>query len=132
MPALKAAVTIVGLMVAALGLIGLVAPSRLLNFGQSLLTESGLYAVAAVRVVFGLLLVIGARASRNPRTLRVIGGVIIIAGLLTPLFGVARSESMFNWLSAQGLAFVRVIALLAFALGAFIVYAITPRRSSAV
>jgi hypothetical protein len=97
-----------------------------------LLTESGLYAVAAVRVVFGLLLVIGARASRNPRTLRVIGGVIIIAGLLTPLFGVARSESMFNWLSAQGLAFVRVIALLAFALGAFIVYAITPRRSSAV
>jgi uncharacterized protein YjeT (DUF2065 family) len=67
-----------------------------------------------------------------PQTLRVIGSVIIIAGLLTPLFGVARSESMFNWLSAQGLAFVRVVALFAIALGALVVYAITPRRSSAV
>jgi hypothetical protein len=129
---MRIAVTIVGLTVAGLGLIGLVTPSRLLDFGQSLLTQNGLYAVAAVRVVFGLLLVFGARASRMPQTLRVIGSVIIIAGLLTPLFGVARSESMFNWLSAQGLAFVRVVALFAIALGALVVYAITPRRSSAV
>ena len=132
MPALKVAVMTVGLMVAALGLIGFVAPSRLLDFGRSLITESGLLAVAAARVVFGLLLVFGARASRMPRTLRVIGGVIIIAGLLTPLFGVTRSQSMFDWFSAQGLAFVRVIALFAIALGAFLVYAITPRRNSAV
>jgi hypothetical protein len=132
MPALHVAVMIVGLTVAALGLIGFVAPSRLLDFGQSLLTESGLLAVAAVRVVFGLLLVLGARASRMPRALCAIGGVIIIAGLLTPLFGVTRSQTMFNWFAAQGLAFVRVIALLAIALGAILVYAITPRRNSAV
>lgn len=132
MPALNVAVMIVGLTVAGLGLTGLVAPSLLLDFGRSLLTQNGLYAVAAVRVVFGLLLLFGSRASRMPQTLRVIGGVVILAGLLTPLFGVARSETMFNWLSAQGPAFVRIIALFAVAFGALVVYASTPRRSSAV
>jgi hypothetical protein len=132
MPALNVAVMIVGLTVAGLGLTVLVAPSLLLDFGRSLLTQNGLYAVAAVRVALGLLLLFGSRASRMPQTLRVIGGVVILAGLLTPLFGVTRSETMFSWVSAQGPAFVRVIALLAIAFGAFVVYAGTPRRSSAV
>jgi hypothetical protein len=132
MPALNVVVMIMGLAVAGLGLIGLAAPSVLLDFGRSLLTESGLYAVAAVRVVFGLLLVFAARNSRMPQTLRVIGSVIILAGVLTPLFGVTRSAAMFDWLSLQGAAFIRVIALVAIAIGAFVVYAIAPRRRSAV
>jgi hypothetical protein len=132
MPALNVVVMIVGLAVAGLGLIGLVAPSLLLDFGRSLLTESGLYAVAAVRVVIGLLLVFAARNSRMPQTLRVLGSVIIIAGVLTPLFGVTRSAAMFYWLSLQGTTFVRVIAVVAIAIGAFVVYAIAPRRRSAV
>jgi hypothetical protein len=131
MPALNVAVMIVGLTVVALGLTGLVAPSQLLDLGRSLLTQNGLYAVTAVRVVFGVLLLLGARATRMPRTLRVIGSVIILAGLLTPLFGVARSQSMFSWLTAQGPDFVRVISLAAIAIGALVVYASTPRRSSA-
>jgi hypothetical protein len=132
MPALNVAVMIVGLTVAGIGLTGLVAPLVLLDFGRSLLTQNGLYAVAAVRVLLGLLLLFGSRASRMPQTLRVIGGVVILAGVLTPLFGVARSEIIFSWLSTQGAAFVRVIALLAIAFGALVVYASTPRRSSAV
>ena len=132
MPALNMAVMIVGMLVAGLGVAGLAAPSPLLDFGRSLLTANGLYAVAAVRVVIGLLLIFGARTSRMPSTLRVTGSVVIIAGLLTPLFGVTRSESMFAWLSVQGPAFVRVIALFAIAFGALVVYASIPRRDSAV
>ena len=132
MLASNVAVMIVGLAVAGVGLTGLVAPSLLLDFGRSLLTQNGLYAVAAVRVVLGLLLLFGARTSRMPQTLRVIGGVVILAGLLTPLFGVTRSEAMFGWLSSQGPAFVRVIALFAIAFGALVVYAGTPRPPSPV
>ena len=130
MPALNVAAMIIGLAVAGLGCVGLVAPALLVNFGNSLLTETGLYIVAAVRVAFGLLLLLAARHSRMPRTLRTIGIVIIIAGLITPLLGVERSTSMFNWLSAQGPAFMRVVAIFAIALGALIVYAATPRRAA--
>lgn len=132
MPALNVIVMIMAIAVAGLGLLGLVAPAQLLDLGKSLLTEGGLYAVAAVRVAFGLLLLFVARTSRMPRTLRVIGFVIIIAGLSTPLFGVGRSSFMLNWLSMQGPALVRIIAMFAVAFGALVVYAIAPRRRSAV
>lgn len=132
MPALNVVAMAIGLAVAGLGSVGLVAPSLLVDFGNALLTETGLYIVAAVRIVFGLLLFFAARHSRMPRALRAIGMVIIVAGLITPLFGVERSVSMFNWLTTQGPAFVRVVAIVAIALGAFILYVATPRRGSAV
>lgn len=132
MPALNVAAMIIGLAVAGLGCVGLLAPSLLVALGNSLLTETGLYLVAAVRVAFGLLLLFAARLARMPRALRAIGIFVIIAGLITPLFGVERSASMFNWLSAQGPALMRVVAVFAIALGAFILYAATPRRGSAV
>jgi hypothetical protein len=132
MPAMNAIVIIMGIAVVGLGLIGLVAPSLLLDIGKSLLTESGLYAVAVVRVAFGLLLLFVARVSRMPRTMRVIGIVIIIPGLFTPLIGLERFASMFNWLSIQGSALIRVMAMFAVAFGALVVYAVTPRQRSAV
>ena len=132
MLALNVAAMTIGLAVAGLGCVGLVVPSLLVDFGNSLLTQTSLYIVAAVRVAFGLLLLFAARVSRMPRALRAIGIVIFIAGLLTPQFGVERSASMFNWLSTQGPALVRVVAIFAIALGSFILYAATPRRGSAV
>jgi hypothetical protein len=125
-------VAIIGVVIAGIGVIGVVAPSLLLDLGRSLLSANGLYAIAAVRVAFGLLLLFVARFSRMPRTLRVVGVVIIINGLVTPLFGIERSEALLNWFSTQGPAFVRVMATLAIAFGAFVVYAVTPRRHSAV
>jgi hypothetical protein len=125
---LNVAVMMIGVAVAGLGLVGLVAPAQLLDFGRSLLTETGLYVVAAVRIAFGLLLLFAARLSRMPRTLRVLGIVIIVAGLTTPLFGVERSIAMFNWLSAQAPALVRVMATFAIAFGTLVVYATLPRR----
>jgi hypothetical protein len=125
---LNVAVMMIGVAVAGLGLVGLVAPAQLLDLGRSLLTETGLYVVAAVRVAFGLLLLFAARLSRMPRTLRVLGIVIIVAGLTTPLFGVERSIAMFNWLSAQAPALVRVMATFAIAFGTLVVYATLPRR----
>ena len=132
MPALNLAAMIIGFAVAGLGCVGLLAPLQLLAFGNSLLTAQGLYIVAAVRIAFGLVLILAARRSRMPRALRAIGIVIIIAGLITPLFGVERSTSMFNWLSSQGPALVRLVAILAIAVGAFILYAASPRRGSVV
>jgi len=121
-----------GIAIACLGIVGVVAPSLLLEFGKSLLTEHGLYAVAALRVAFGLLLFFGARLSRMPQALRVLGVVIIIAGIITPLFGVERSTTALDSFASHGLVFVRVVAIFAVAFGAFIVYAISPRRRSAV
>jgi hypothetical protein len=129
---LNVAVAIIGVVIAGVGVVGVLAPSLLLDLGRSLLTSSGLYTVAAIRIAFGVLLLLVASLSRMPRTLRVIGAVIILNGLVTPFFGVERSEALLNWFSSQGAAFVRAMALFAIAFGAFVVYVVSTRRRSAV
>lgn len=129
---LNVAVASIGVVIAGVGVVGVLAPSLLLDLGRSLLSSNGLYAVAAIRVAFGVLLLLVAPLSRMPRALRVIGAVIILNGLVTPFFGVERSEALLNWFSSRGAAFVRVMALFAIAFGAFVVYVVSPRRRSAV
>ncbi len=119
-----------GLVIASIGLVGMAAPSVLLEFGGLLQTLGALYAVAAVRVALGALLLGVAGASRMPRTLRVIGTVVIVAGLLTPFFGVERAQAMFTWWSSQGQFFMRTCAALAAAFGLFIAYAVSPPRQA--
>ena len=117
-----------GLIVAALGALGVAAPSVLLEFGRSLQTSNALYIVAAVRVMFGAILLWVAPASRTPKILRVLGVFIIIAGVVTPFFGVERARAMIDWWSTQGAYFTRAWALVAVAFGLFISYAVTSPR----
>lgn len=93
-------------------------------------TPSALYAVAVVRIIFGVVLVWAAPVSRMPRTLRVIGVFIIVAGLLGPLLGVERSQAMLSWFSSQGPWFMRTWASVAIAFSLFIVHVVlSPRRA---
>ena len=69
----------IGLAMVAIGLVGVVAPSIIFEFGRSLLTPAALYAVAALRIGIGVIFVLVASASRLPTVLRMFGIVIIIA-----------------------------------------------------
>jgi len=74
-------------------------------------------------------LVLIAPASRTPRTVRVLGLIVIIAGLTTPWFGVARARAVLNWLESAGPLLMRLDAVVGMALGGFLVYVFrTPTR----
>lgn len=128
MRVLKLLATVMSLAIAGLGVLGVVAPTVLFDFGRSLLTPPALYWVAAVRIVFGAMLILVATESRMPRTLRVIGILIVVAGLLTPLFGTERLGEVLAWFSGQAPFHVRIVALVPFVIGLFIVYAINSHR----
>ena len=128
MKLLKLVTSVMSLAIAGLGVLGIVAPGVLLDFGRSLLSPPALYWVAAVRVIFGALLILVATQSRMPRTLRVIGALSVVAGILTPLFGTERIGEIFAWISAQASFLVRVIAVLPFGIGLFFVYALNSHR----
>ena len=119
-------------LVATIGLLGMVAPLLLLEFARSLLMPSAIYFVAAVRIAFGALLLWVAPASRMPRTLRVLGVVILVVGLVTPLFGVERAQAVLAWWSGRGELFMRAFPALAIVFGVFIIYVLaSPRRADA-
>ena len=129
---MKVVAILAGALIAAIGIVGVAMPPVLLDFARSLQTSAALYVVVAVRVAFGALLIFVAPVSRMPRTLRVIGTVIIVAALLALVFGVERAAVLLDWWSNQNTLLMRAWAMLAVIFGAFIIYAVaTPRRVAA-
>ena len=125
---MKSLALLVGFLIVALGLVGIVAPGVLVTLGLLAVTPVGLYVVAALRVVIGLVLLGASSASRMPKTLRVCGIVALAGGLMTPFLGVERARAMMNWMLAPGPVVVRLWAALAVAFGSFIIYAVVSRQ----
>ena len=122
---------LVALLIMVVGLVGVVMPDGLIAVGRYVVTPVGLYAMAAVRVGIGILLMLVAPISRAPKTLRALGAVVLVAGLATPLFGVARTLAIFDWEVTQGTALIRVTAGLVLAIGGFIAFAVAAGRRRA-
>jgi len=123
---MKVIAIVIGVLVVTVGLVGLINPPTILAVGQAVATPAGLYVVAALRIGIGLVLLLAASASRMPRTLRIGGVVVMLAGVATPIFGVDRSHAVLDWMSGQGSALIRGDAIVAMAVGVFIIYAIGP------
>jgi hypothetical protein len=117
---------ILSLLVAALGALGLISPMRLLDIVRQFQSQTGLYAAGAFRVVLGGALFFAAPSSRSPKAFRILGIIILVVGLFTPLFGVERVHRLMDWWSTQGVVFMRVWAALALGFGLFLVFTVAP------
>ncbi len=127
---MKKIALLIGVLLVVIGIAGLLRPMDIMAFGQHLLTPTKLYAVAALRIAIGLVLVFAAPASRAPNALRVLGTLIFVVGVATAFIGVDRARTMLDWWSAQGPVFIRLPFCIAIAAGSFIMYAITARQRS--
>lgn len=126
---LKLLATLLSLSVAGVGILGITAPAVLVELGQTLIRPPAVYGVAAVRVLFGALLILVAGGSRMPLVLRVVGAVIVVAGFLTPFLGTERFVQALAWFSDGRLLLFRAFAVLPVAVGLFFVYAISSPAS---
>ena len=117
---------VIGVLVLLGSAIGVAAPDQLLPFERSLITPGDLDVIAALRIALGLVFILAARSSHAPRTLRVLGALVIIAGLTTPWFGVGRSLALLDWWAGAGRPLMRLAAAGAMAIGGFLVYAFRP------
>jgi hypothetical protein len=116
------------LLMICLALTGMAWPEGLVRVGHYSFTPSGVYVVAAVRLAIGLVFFLAAPASRAPRTLRIIGVIVCVAGLTIAFLSVDRASELLDWWSAKGVGFVRVAAVAVLAVGSFIAYVTAPRR----
>lgn len=113
------------------GVVGVVAPDRLMVVALYVITPAGLYAIGALRVGMGLVLMLVAPTSRAPKTVRALGAVVLVAGVLTPVVGVDRVRGIAEWGAAQGPALPCGVALVMMAVGSFIAVAVTSGRRHA-
>ena len=121
----------ISVLIAGLGALGVVSPEALVGVVRSFQTSAGLYAAAGIRLVFGAALFFAARKSRAPDTIRVLGVLIIVAGLITPLIGLERFTRLFEWWSGLGPGFTRTLAAFTTAVCLLLAYAVLPRTRAA-
>jgi hypothetical protein len=114
--------------VSVLGVIGVVSPGALLGIARNFQSPAGLYAAATLRILLGAALLLAARTSRAPRTIRAIGVIILVAGLLTPVLGLERFRDILAWWSEQGPIVMRLWAGFALAFGSLLAYTVLPKR----
>lgn len=122
---------VLALLVLALGVVGIVMPSGLVWIARHSVTSGAFYVIAVVRVSFGLILISVASASRAPRALRILGYVILVAGIATALAGlvaIERVHAIIDWWVQLGSWLVRLSAVPVVVLGGFVAYACAPAR----
>lgn len=130
---MKSLAFVITLVIMAIGAVGVVVPSGLVWIAQHSFTSGAFYVIATARIAFGLMLVSAASVSRAPKTLRVLGYLILIAGIttaLTGLMGIERARNIIEWWVQQGPSIVRFTGLGVLALGGFVAFACAPARLS--
>lgn len=123
---MKTLAFVIGLLIIVVGATGIVAPPVLLWIAQHPVTTVELYIIAVVRVAVGSLLLAVASTSRAPKTLRVLGAITVIAGIVTPFLGVVRVQAMTDWLVQQGPRFLRLVGVVALLIGGLLAYTCAP------
>lgn len=115
---------VLSLTVAAFGVMGIIAPLRLLTMIQWFGNLTGLVAAVAFRASLGLSLIFSAHTSHFPEVIRLLGIVTLSAGLILPFIGIERLRRIIAWISSRESILVRLWAALTFCFGLFLSYAV--------
>jgi hypothetical protein len=126
---MKSAALLVAVFTIVVGIVGLVSPDRVTTVRRLYFaTPVRLYAAGAVRLAMGLVVILCARASRAPKTLRALGAVMCMQALVATLLGPDRARAVLEWETMQGTALLRVGAAVAVAAGGFLAFAVSGHR----
>ena len=124
----RVVVGLVALAGIAFGVFAIASPGAVVAFADSVLTSSGLWVIAAIRVALGIVLLLAAPGARMPRVVRAVGIIIVVAGLVTPLFGLERTRAVMAWEVSWGPKALRAIGLVIVALSGMLIYITNPSR----
>jgi hypothetical protein len=117
---MKAVALFLAALLVLVGLTGILWPEGMMQLAVYSFTRSGLYVASAARIILGALLVLAAPATRTPKTVRVIGLIVLVAGIATALIPAERALAMKDMWLSRGPEPIRIAACFPFAVGIFI------------
>jgi hypothetical protein len=116
-------VSLAGLAVAAIGLLGVAAPAMLIDLLARWRVLTRLPVTLGLRVGFGILFLVAASHCRLPDLLRVVGILELVGAAVLLVAGSERLQSFVAWWLQRPPAFVRYWCSGAFAFGILLTYA---------
>jgi hypothetical protein len=115
----------VSIFAAAMGVLGLSSPAAMARYVSGWQSKVGLWAAAAVRLVFGVALWQAAAASRSPAVFKVLGAISVVSAFSLPLMGVSRFQALLAWWSRQSASFVRIWSAAAVIISVYFIWSVT-------
>jgi NAD/NADP transhydrogenase beta subunit len=117
-------VVVFGVAVGLVGSIGVVRPTGLVRFVETMWqSPTGFRLAIALRLVLGVVLIVAAPDCRFPQVIRILGIFSLVAAAATAALGHKRLRSFVQWWVGRPLGFVRCWSLVAVAFGCILVYA---------
>lgn len=116
-------VSILGVVMVAIGVLGVVQPHRLVDFVTYFRRPTRFRIAILVRLILGVALLIAAPYCRWPLVVQLIGMIAILAAVVILACGQKRLDTLIAWWVTRPPAVMRVSALFALGFGALLVYA---------
>ena len=115
-------VKLVGMILVAIGIVFVLSPKRMRQW--MVFCEKGLmpYLMGSLRILVGILFLLAAPQSRVVWVIVMIGVLAFLGGIAIFILGLERIKSMLRWAEGRSLPVLRLIALLAIAIGVLILY----------
>ena len=110
--------------IAAFGVIVIVKPALAHEWTRLLADKTGMWIATAIRAVLGLGLLAAASESKAPGILKVLGLLMLIVAILTPILGVDRHRRMIDWWLGRKQSVQMLCGAAAFVFGIALIYLI--------
>jgi uncharacterized protein YjeT (DUF2065 family) len=81
-----------------------------------------IYFAGLIRFALAVVFLVAARECRHPWVIFAFGILFIISGLLIFILGLEKLKSIIDWYQKQSVLLLRVVAVIALAIGAVIIY----------
>ena len=110
-----------GVLILAIGLLGLVDPQRVVGRIRALEPRAQLGLAVGVRAVMGVILILAAPECRHPTAVMVLGAIALVAAVALPFLGAERLRALVVWWSERPPSLQRVSFSLTGIFGVFLV-----------
>jgi hypothetical protein len=120
---LQGFVALFGVIIVGICAYGALVPEKFSGSMKTTVQQSwAIVAAAGTRILFGILLITIADVTRAPSIFHALGFFVILTGILIPVLGRVRIDSLMNWFLDKGPGFVRVWMVFGVAFGLLIVH----------
>jgi len=115
-------VKIIGIVIVALGIAYLLKPGIMTYLMEFFKEGKRMYFAGLIRLVLAIIFLLAARECDITPVIVFFGILFLISGLLIFVIGLEKVKSIINWYQEQSILVLRLLALVALAIGVVIIY----------